>query len=433
MQTTRHSTSAEPPFGFNVYGYLTSNLGLGVAARNTVHMLLNNGVPVRLSDISAGHGMKGKNDDLKAEIESTQALPPFGINLFHLNPDQMLYLLNPLSSLVTTKDRMQVCVPFWELPKLPPSWHQPLEAMDLILAPTRYIEAAVRAELPDARVVHFEQAVHIPNEVEPNRARFGLPEEAVAFVTSFDLRSDIERKNPWAAIEAFHRAFPDRKDVRLVIKVNNAEYSAEFPALVRRLEAESRDERVVVDDSPMEYRDVLSLYASCDVLVSLHRAEGLGLSLLEAMAFGKVVVATAFSGNMDFTTADNSCLVSYRMVPVAASTQYAYSKAFAGEQEWAEPSVDEAAEWMRRLAGEPGLRESLGRAAAATAQSVRASYDRGDVLEQIRSEYEAWSATPERAALTKSRVRGLERGFFAKYGKRVVMSAWRRAKSAARL
>lgn len=423
-------TAERPEFGFNLYGYLTANIGLGVAGRNTARMLISNGVPVRLDDVSAGRGMRGAERSLVSEIERTRALPPLAVNLFHLNPDQMLYLLNPLSSRVGVRDQMQVCVPFWELPRLPHAWLGPLAAMDLVLAPTRYIEQAVRTALPDARVVHFPQAVHVPGGILPDRKRFDLPDDAVVFVTSFDLRSDVERKNPWAVVRAFRRAFPDRPDVRLVIKVNNAEYSSAFPAIVRRLEEEARDARIRVLDERMSYTDVLTLYASADVLVSLHRAEGLGLSLLEAMALGKPVIATAFSGTMDFTDARNSLLVDYRMVPVDASTQYAYSRAFAGEQMWAEADVAQAAGHMSLLAEDPSLRHAMGARARQSAESVREAYDSGIVIDRIRDEYAAWVDDEERRHLTRERMTALQRQFFSLYAKRAVLAAVRRAKTA---
>lgn len=417
------------PFGFNLYGYLTSDLGLGVAGRNTAHMLIDNHVPVRLSDVSAGRGMKHAERSLMPAIEASEGMPPFAVNLFHINPDQMLYLLNPLSSRVTVRDRMQVCVPFWELPRLPKAWHRPLMAMDLILAPTRYIESAIRAELPEARVVHFPQAVHVPEGITADRARFALPDDAIVFVTSFDMRSDIERKNPWAAIAAFHEAFPERPDVRLVVKVNNAGMSTAFPAFIERLNAAAKDSRVTIITDPMSYRDVLALYASSDVLVSLHRAEGLGLSLLEAMALGKPVVATAFSGNMDFTTAENSCLVGYRMIPVVSSTQPAYGPKFAGAQEWADADVAQAAACMRQLADNAEHRAEMGRRAAATAQAIREAHDRADVVGDVRREYDLWLADPERRAVTRARMRALERDFFVLYSKRMILAALRRAKA----
>jgi glycosyltransferase involved in cell wall biosynthesis len=265
--------------------------------------------------------------------------------------------------------------------------------MDAVFAPTHFVEAAVRDRLPDLKVIHYPQAVHVPGDVQPNRAAFGLPDDALVFVMSFDMRSDIERKNPVAAIEAFLQAFPDRKDVRLLIKANNVETIA---GLVTRLREVSRDPRVIVLDHAMGYREVLTMYASCDVLVSLHRAEGLGLSLLEAMALGKPVIATGWSGNMDFMTPDNSCTVGFEMIDVVSSTQPAYGKGMSGSQQWANPSIEEAAMWMRRLAEDEELRRVIGAKARADVSAITARYDGGGTLLPALESLEANPAASER-------------------------------------
>jgi glycosyltransferase involved in cell wall biosynthesis len=408
------SERGEPgEFGINLFGYLTGNLGLGVAARNTAQMLLACGVPIRLVDVNPGGGMQGHDTSLAEAIRETAEHGPYPVNLFHINPDQMVYLLDPLSGVVALGDTLNVCVPFWELPIVPASWVEPLHAMDAVFAPTRFVEESVRRAVPDARIERYPQTAHVPGDVEPNRAEFGLPEHATIFVTSFDLRSDIERKNPWAAIEAFHRAFPERDDVRLVIKTNNVETIAGLERHVASLREVAHDERVIVLDRPLTYRSVLTLYASCDVLLSLHRAEGLGLSLLEAMALGKPVVATAWSGNMDFMTAENSCLVGFDMIEVVASTQPAYGKGTSGTQEWANPRVAEAAEWMWRLAAEPQLRERIGARAAADVAALTKRYDGGEpLLGEVRALLDAVRRDPRVHAEPARRMASLRRRYY---------------------
>jgi glycosyltransferase involved in cell wall biosynthesis len=400
-------------FGINLFGYLTGNLGLGVAARNTAETLLSCGIPVRLIDVNPGGGMQGRDTTLADAIRETAACGPYPVNLFHINPDQMVYLLDPLSGTVRLGDTLNVCVPFWELPIVPASWIEPLEAMDAVLAPTRFVEESVRAAVPAARIERYPQTAHVPPDIRPDRQQFGLPDDAVVFVTSFDLRSDIERKNPWAAIEAFHEAFPDRADVRLVIKANNVETIAGLERHVARLREVAHDERVIVLDRPLTYRGVLTLYASCDVLLSLHRAEGLGLSLLEAMALGKPVVATAWSGNMDFMTAENSCLVGYDMIEVVASTQPAYGKGTSGSQQWANPRVSEAAEWMARLAADPALRARVGERAAADVATLTKRYDSGEpLLGELRGLLEQAREQPELHAEPARRMARLRRRYY---------------------
>ena len=158
-----------------------------------------------------------------------------------------------------------------------------------MIAPSGYIEGTLDFALSGTRVMRGLTPVDFPAGVEADRARFGIPADAFVVVTSFDPRSDPERKNPQAAIEAFHRAFGDSDNARLVVKLNVPEsgYADEernrnvLQPLLQRLRA---DKRTVVISETLAYRDVLSLYAGADAFISLHRAEGLGLGLLESMA-----------------------------------------------------------------------------------------------------------------------------------------------------
>jgi len=317
---------------------------------------------------------------------------------------------------------VNACVPFWELPRLPANWIEPLSALDAVFAPTHYVESAIRADVPGVRTIHYPQTVHVPGDIRGDRAAFGLPADALVFVTSFDMRSDIERKNPWAAIESFRRAFPDRADVRLVIKVNNADTIAGLERHVARLREVAADPRIVVIDRPMAYREVLSLYATSDALISLHRAEGLGLSLLEAMALGKPVVATMWSGNTDFMTAENSVPVGFDEVEVVSSTQPAYGRGASGRQFWADARIDEAAAALAGLADSAELRARIGARAAADIAALTARYDSGDPLVPA---LEALTANPEAAG----RMARLQRRYFVNQGRRIARAALHRART----
>jgi len=137
-----------------------------------------------------------------------------------------------------------------------------------------------------------------------------------------------------------------------------------------------------MEDS-LTYQEVLSLYGACDVFVSLHRSEGFGLALIEAMALGKPVIATAWSGNMTFMNALNSCLVSYRLVPVKA-TQGVYSRRLLGAGAlWAEPNLADAAVWMARLVNEPSLRSTIGARAARSIVGYQKEAEQGAFLDEL--------------------------------------------------
>src|SRR5439155_1534568 len=228
-------------------------------------------------------------------------------------------------------------------------WLPTLRMLDVIVAPSDFVHAAFATHVTDALTIPAVLPIRLP-DVVPSRERFRLPSGVVIFVTSFEPTSDPERKNPMAAIEAFRRAFHADSRVMLLIKVHNPMVGRDLHPIVRRLRDEcARDPRIRVMEDPLTYHEVLSLYGACDVFVSLHRSEGFGLALIEAMALGKPVIATAWSGNMTFMNALNSCLVSYRLVPVKA-TQGVYSRGLLGAGAlWAEPNLADAAVWMARL------------------------------------------------------------------------------------
>lgn len=377
--------AASRPFGVNLYGYLTSNVGLGVSARNTLRMLLHNDVPVRTVDLDPGAGLAGTDTTMSREVADHADEGPFGVNLFHLNPDRLRFMISPWEKSLDLPGRLNVCVPFWEAPRLPRAWLPTLSAMDLILAPSTFIRDAVAADLPGVPVVHYPQTAVLPEGVHADRQRWGIPDGVVAFATSFAIASDPERKNPWATIEAFDRAFRGDPRALLIVKVNNPRGHVASGSALERLRAlcGARDNMRLVTD-PLSYPEVLGLYASCDVIVSLHRSEGLGMSLLEGMSLGKPVMGTAWSGNMDFMTPENSVPVPYRLVDIDVPKSSPYHPRNLGVQtQWAEADVDAAAGWTVRLADDAGLRAQLGAAGRATAEATRDSFLSGAVMPQL--------------------------------------------------
>jgi glycosyltransferase involved in cell wall biosynthesis len=415
------------PFGVNLYGYLTSNVGLGVAARNTLRMLLANGVPVRTIDLDPGGGLAGTDVTMSAQVADRAGEGPFAVNLFHINPDRLRYLISPWEKTLDLAGRLNVCVPFWEAPRLPRAWLPTLSAMDLVLAPSLFIRDAVAADLPDVPVAHYPQTAMLPTGVRSDRQRWGIPDDVVAFVTSFAVASDVERKNPWATIEAFDRAFRGDTRALLVVKVNNPGGHAASGAAMRRLQAlcDARPTVRLVTD-PLAYADVLGLYSSCDVVVSLHRSEGLGLSLLEGMMLGKPALGTAWSGNMDFMTPEDSALVPYRLVDIDVPRSSPYHPRNLGVQtQWAEADVDAAAEWMVRLADDAELRDRLGAAGRAAAEAGRGAFEGGAVIPALQERLALIDAggRSERAIAS---VHGLRARYVPDYGVRIARGIRRR-------
>ena len=284
------------------------------------------------------------------------------VNLFQMNPPEIALVVPDWRDALAPSVR-NVAVPFWELPVLPGSWRPVLAALDAVLAPTRFVASACSAVVSPERLVHYPQAAFLPDGVVPARDAWGLDPDRTTFALAFDFRSDVDRKNPWATIDAFQAAFPGQERVGLVIKTaqaSNPAFSARATELRDRI---GSDRRIRVVDQALTYPEVLGLYASCDALVSLHRSEGLGLPLMEAMSLGKAVVATNWSGNTDFMTGENSIPVGYRLVSLRTRHPTYGLEVGRSGQVWAEPDLREAVQALRRLHSDPEWRTEIGVAA----------------------------------------------------------------------
>jgi glycosyltransferase involved in cell wall biosynthesis len=178
------------------------------------------------------------------------------------------------------------------------------------------------------------------------------------FLFVYDLNSTQERKNPRAVIAAFRRAFPIGGPVGLVVKTHNPDrHSTAFAELQAKLEG-LPNTFLICETLPRTA--VYELQQACDSFVSLHRAEGFGLGVAEAMFLGKPVIATDWSGTAEFVNVTNGCPVNYRLLTLDRN----YGPYLRG-QTWADPDIDHAAHWMRSVMDDSGLREKLGKRAAA--------------------------------------------------------------------
>ena len=203
-------------------------------------------------------------------------------------------------------------------------------------------------------ICHSRSLRHRPRD-GATKADFGL-EERFTFMFSFDFLSVIERKNPFAVVDAFKSAFaPDEGPQLLIKSINGNDRLRDL----ERLRWATRDRSdIVVHDGYLDSVEAGSLMSVIDCYVSLHRAEGLGLTMSEAMCLGKPVIATAYSGNMDFMTPDTAALVPWDRISIGTN-----AAPYPPTANWAEPSVTEAAAAMHRLYIDPLRRAALGTAA----------------------------------------------------------------------
>ena len=339
--------------GINLYGYLSRWLGLGECARLYANAMLASGYPVALHDVDI--------DIPHARLDQTLA-PYIGMassftrDLIFVNPDHwedtLLSIGNPLG-----RKRYVIGYWFWELENFPKDWLQALDHVDEIMVSSAFVEQSVR-RVCNKPVTRVPLPLVLGSESGLQRSHFGLSEDDYVFFCSFDFNSTVFRKNPHAVIEAFRHAFPrGDEQVTLLIKSSNGDRHAE--SLMQLIDVAAHDHRILVRDDMLERHDLQALHRCIDVYVSLHRCEGFGLGMAEAMCMGKPVVATAYSGNMEFMTTANSCLVDYRMIAVRPG-EYPHAEG----QQWADPDPQHAAHYMRALYQDRALAGCLGAQAA---------------------------------------------------------------------
>jgi glycosyltransferase involved in cell wall biosynthesis len=264
---------------------------------------------------------------------------------------------------------------YWELSKVPLKWSYLFKFYDEIWATSTFIHQTLsRASVVPVQRIPFSLTVDT-KITTPARERFGLKEGSCVFLFAFDYVSEFERKNPLAVVQAFRRAFDNEDDALLIINTINSNTDAENS---RRLWDAARGARIFILDGHLTRPDYYALLVACNCYVSLHRSEGLGMIMAQAMYFGKPVIATGYSGNLDFMNKDNSLLVDFNLVELNRDYGPYYEKG----NVWAEPDVDQASEFMRWIYEHPAEAKAMGETAS---RDVRKSMNPKVVGYEIRS------------------------------------------------
>ncbi len=327
--------------GVNLIGYARSEIGLGEACRNnaaalsTIKDLDWSIYDIRIGDF-ASHNDYSWSSKFSDSIE-------YKVSIININADGFPMECSKLP--IEFFNTYKIGIWYWELENFPEEWDYSFNLVDELWAPTHFIEEAMKrkAKCP---------VLYMPTSTEPeeppkmfDRKFFNLPEDAFLFFMMYDKNSTASRKNPQAAINAFKKSFsPNDMTVGLVIKVNNALKDDDEFEKLKGVCGEYQN--IFFISGTLPRIQVNALLKGVDVAISLHRSEGLGLLCMEAMYFGKPVIATNWSGNTDFMNKNNSCMVDYRMVKVADEDgPYRLS----GNQFWAEADVEQAASFMSKL------------------------------------------------------------------------------------
>jgi len=364
--------SAGPP-GLNLIGYLRAELGLGEAARSLAQACSAAGVP--WTGIDVGFQAPSRQTDDRCGPPSDSGHHP--IDLLYVNAPQTRATIHHLQFTEHGSGRYVIGFWHWEQTQLPASHHVAFAQLDEVWVPSTFVQEAVAAVSP-VPVFRVPHAVRFAASPQARREVFGLAADRLLVLVMYDFNSFQHRKNPQAAIAAFRQAAAAAPALGLVVKTMN---DAGNPDAAAALTESLHDlPQATVIGSTFSRQETWDLEACCDILLSLHRAEGFGLGPAEMMHLGKPVVATGWSANMDFMDDTNSMPVRYHLAPLAEDLG-----PYVAGLPWAEADVDHAAWCLRQLAADESLVRRLGDRARET---IRAQLDPAVVGRRIRQRLE---------------------------------------------
>lgn len=364
------------PKGINLIGNIKAETGLGQGCRLLASALEQTGIPMSIYQYDQLGTQKTGDTSWDDKISNDL---PYNTNLIFINPHEMGIAYLQIDKEVWDY-RYNIAYWSWELEEFPDEWVPCFHCLDEIWAPSEFICRAIRKKtnLPVRSMPYY---VEVPIHKKSQRKDFKLPADKFLFLMMYDHSSCMERKNPLGVLKAFKEAFDKKdKDVGLVIKINNPTKEDE-EKIGGILDGYSN---VYLIKGTLNRDEVNSLTKCVDVVVSLHRAEGFGLVLAEAMLLGTPTIATNWSANLEFMNEEVSCMVDYEMITIKEDIP-----PFKAGGRWADPNIHQAAGYMRKLFEDEEFYQGLAERAKEYANEVlsmeRAS---GLVKERLEKIYE---------------------------------------------
>lgn len=339
-KTVAHTFRAKPIANSALLiGYIDAQLGLGQSLRGLALALSRTATSFRIYPF--GVGVEGRRAGSYMP-ECYDEVRAHAVNVIEVSPDELPQVFNHISE--SHFDRSyNVLRTYWELGTAPESWRNNLKYIDEIWTPSNFVSDSF-ASIFNKTITVVPPSLEIPSVSLEGRNRFSLKYDIFYFLFSFDYYSSPARKNPKAVLRAFRLAFPDAS-VRAGLIIKSTGAVDHHPDIKEELlRAAEQDNRIAIIDETINREEMLALIKAADCYVSLHRAEGFGLGMVEAMAFGKPVIATDYSGSTDFLTEETGYPVPYRLTKVGAD-EYVHAEG----QVWAEPSEDDCVRIMSHV------------------------------------------------------------------------------------
>lgn len=363
--------------GVNLFGFLSSNSGVGQGSRIIAEALHKANIPFDLIDLKTEYSNEKNYPDFFADHLSDS--PKYGINIVHVNPRDFFIHLSSFQKSVW-ENHYNICIWLWELEDYPDVWNDYFLFPDEIWTPSVFNSKAIekKSKVP---VYTIPYGISVDYDDKFDRNYFGLPQDKFVFFVAYDFNSGAMRKNPQGTVEAYKRAFKDySEDTILLLKIGNAK-KEEIDKLKNSL-SDRKD--IIFFEKSLSKIEFNSLLKCCDVFVSLHRSEGFGLVPAEAMYLGIPSIATGYSANLDFMNSENSCLVDYDLIPVEDNV--IYLPLFEGKliPKWADPNIKQTYESMIKLCKDKDFYKKIAENAKA---SIRQNFSIENTVLKIKQRY----------------------------------------------
>ncbi|MEB3166079.1 MAG: glycosyltransferase [Cyanobacteriota bacterium] len=354
------------PFGVNLIGHAFNVFGLGEYVRMMARALEAAEIPYVVVNVPVANGSSDHDRLLAEKILPDDQPLPYAFNLFCMTADSHLQQV-VLHRRAADAGITSIATWFWEMEEWPVQLTNSLDLADEYWPCTAIIRQALdsaRQRRTRAGISSNDTPPIVPMPVvmdlgggselqalaerrQQTRADYGLDPEAVIFSFVFDLNSTIARKNPQAVLSSFQRAFAGSGEAaaRVGLLIKTFPPHTPEPLWESLKQAAANDPRITIVEADLDRRSLLALFACCDVFVSLHRSEGLGMGLTEALQLGLDVIATDYGGNTDFCTGPLAHPIPYRLIPVQPG-EYPHHQGMV----WADPDLEAATAAMRHVA-----------------------------------------------------------------------------------
>ena len=333
LRQVDHNTLFGRPFGINVYGPFAAISGLGTVARAMARAIKCAGIPFELWEYAV------EGQEVKRPSHHNGRFPRYRVNLLLANADLTMRLLAAYPE-DHFSDAYNISLWQWELAGFRADWFFAFDGIDEVWTNSKFQHDAIKSMAPVPVTTIPIPVVPSPYPASADRDRFGIPADAFVFFVSFDVGSTSSRKNPFAAINAFRSVSATNPTAHLVLKYHSPNHERDF---TRRLAVAMRGlSGLTLITEALSPQEMHVLRASCDCLIAPHRSEGFGLNIAEFMSIGKPVIATAYSGNVDYFDDSVGFPVEFRLTAIEEQ-----AGPYRADCVWAEPIMASLVEKMQ--------------------------------------------------------------------------------------